>query len=156
MRLKIEEVVPGMKLAEPITNASGVTVMPTGIRLTPMFIARIRKWNIEALDVLVDKSRPDTAARRAATARKAAEAAHPRETPRDGERALTAEQEEFARATAVEISRPFVNVKTNPLMMSLRAAVIKELVAHGRRGIVNILRHPPDEPSASEPAPDGS
>ena len=144
-RLTIDQIAPGMKLAEPITNAGGVTLMPTGIRLTPMFIARIRKWNIDALDVLVEKSRPDPAARRAALARKNAEPA-PKQQPDDSiVFAPAAGQEEFIRATAGEVSRPFVNVKNNPAMMLLREAVIKGLIAHGKKGVVNILRHPPEE-----------
>lgn len=139
-RLTIDQLAPGMKLAEPITNASGVTLMPAGIRLTPMFIARIRKWNIEALDVLLEKRRPDTAAKRAALASKAAENARGG-TPAD---APGAQLEEFARRTALEISRPFVNVKNNPLMMQLRASVIKALVLHGAKGVANVLRHSPE------------
>ena len=128
-----------MKLAEPITNASGVTLMPAGIRLTPMFIARIRKWNIDALDVLLEKRRTDTAAARGAMVQKTGQAAQAADPAGEGE-APVAAQEDFARATALEISRPFVNVKSNSLMMQLRASVIKALVLHGANGVVNILR----------------
>jgi hypothetical protein len=158
MRLDIEQIMPGMKLAEPITNASGVTLMPAGIRLTPMFIARIRKWGIAALDVLVEKRPPDTAARRAALARKNAELAQKQKADgADGVDALTAEQEEFVRATVTEISRPFINVKNSPLMMQLRASAVRGLIAHGKSGVVNILRHPPVESAlAEETASDGT
>lgn len=142
MQVKVDEIVPGMTLAEPITNAGGVTLMPAGIRLTPMFIARIRKWNIETLDVFPEKPRsPDTAVRlRSSTSvrLRAAAAARPPPPPPQSEEAV-----EFARATALEISRPFVGVKSNALMMALRAAVIKKLVRHGKNGVVNILRRTP-------------
>ena len=137
VRLGIAQIAPGMKLAEAITNASGVTLMPAGIRLTPMFIARIRKWNIETLEVLVEKKRSSTTTMASLPVQQTPGQKQARE------QALTAEQEEFARATALEISRPFVNVKDNPVMMQLRAAVIRRLVQLGPQSPVNILRHPP-------------
>lgn len=126
-----------MKLAEPITNASGLTLMPAGIRLTPMFIARLQKWNIEAIDVIADKTddaRPP--------AGETTVTPKPRTRNEDGEYTITAEQEAFARAIATEISRNFVNVHDNPLMMQLRASAIKRLILHGPDGIINVLRRP--------------
>ncbi len=156
MQLKIDQIVPGMTLAEPITNGSGVTLMPAGIRLTPMFIARIRKWNIDTLDVFTEPRRPDTGVRRAPAARKAAEA-RPDDSgpdkPDGGENEVPGEREEFARATAIEISRPFVSVKSNPLMMQLRASVIKRLVLHGKNGTVNVIRRRPETQPQPSPQP---
>ncbi len=142
-----------MTLAEPITNGSGVTLMPAGIRLTPMFIARIRKWNIETLDVFTEPRRSDTTVKRAA-ARKNAEAPAAASGQENGEQDIPADREEFARATAIEISRPFVSVKANPLMMQLRAAVIRKLIAHGKNGIVNIMRRQPEQLIAGQPIPE--
>lgn len=156
VQLKIDQIVPGMTLAEPITNAGGVTLMPAGIRLTPMFIARIRKWNIGALDVIAEK-KPDPARPSDTVVIRRAEAAQAKQ--REAENPRPADREDFARRTALEISRPFVAVKTNPLMMQLRAAVIKKLVAHGMNGPVNVLRRAaeqaPAEPEQRENA-DGS
>ncbi len=131
-----------MKLAEPITNSGGITLMPAGIRLTPMFIARIKKWGIEFLDVIPDKKKDSTAATPAPTTVR----------PRTAE-TITADQEEFARAVVREISGPFVSVRDNETMMLLRASVLKRLIQHGRQGIVNILRRYPaesEEPPAEE------
>ena len=130
-----------MKLAEPITNSSGVTLMPAGIRLTPMFIARIKKWNIEALDVIVEKKKDIVVA---AAADEVA-GAKPRKDTKTPE-TLSAAQEEFARAIVREVSAPFINVRDNEIMMLLRASVIKRLIQHGRKGIVNQLRRPPGAP----------
>ncbi|MCC8107890.1 MAG: hypothetical protein LIQ30_02345 [Planctomycetes bacterium] len=132
-----------MKLAEPITNSGGITLMPAGIRLTPMFIARIKKWGIEFLDVIPDKKKENVAA---------AEPAPTTVRPRTAE-TIAADQEDFARAVVREISGPFVSVRDNETMMLLRASVLKRLIQHGRHGIVNVLRRYPaesDEPPAEE------
>lgn len=137
--LNIAQLSPGMKLAEPITNSAGITLMPAGIRLTPMFIIRLKKWNIESVQVLIDapqdkqerqeqpeqpEPRSPTRAVRAAT----------------GSNALSAEQETFARSVAEEVARCFVNLKDNPLMMQLRNVAIKRLVLHGQNGMLNVMR----------------
>ena len=146
IRLSIAQIGPGMKLAEAITNANGVTLMPAGIRLTPMFIARIKKWNIESLDVLVEKKAAQAALQNGGIL----PAARPYDDD-DEDDGMTEEQEAFARSLAIEVSRPFVNVRDNPLMLQLRAAVIRRLVAQGPDNIINVLRRPPDRP----PLPDG-
>lgn len=148
-----------MKLAEPITTPAGITLMPAGIRLTPMFLVRIKKWNVEELDVFVERSATSSSRRKkklseTQTQTKPAAQDSTRRTSSDTKtgagkktaprpsdtRTLTAAEEEFARSTAAEISRAFVNVKQNPTMMLLRVAVIKRLIMHGRDGVVNILR----------------
>lgn len=149
VRLSTEQITPGMKLGEPITNANGVTLMPSGIRLTPMFIARIRKWNIDFIDVYVDK-RPDGAADPLTEDTPEQPAADDKlpPAPEEGRSArltairLSGEQQDFARSVALDISRAFVNVKDNPLMMQLRTVVIKRLVMHGPEGVVNRMRRP--------------
>lgn len=130
--LSISQVSAGMRLAEPVTNANGITLMPAGIRLTPLFINRLKKWGIETLEVVAEKARETQSApapTRSTTSRTVS---------------LTAEQEEFARSIATEVSRWFVNVRNDELMMQLRSVVIKRLVAHGRRGFINLLRRKPD------------
>lgn len=135
--MPVSQISPGMKLAEPITNTNGLTLMPAGIRLTPMFIARLQKWNIEAVDVLADKQEDARPAAGETTV-----APKPRPRAEDGEYTITAEQEAFARTVAMEISRNFVNVRDNPLMVQLRASAIKRLILHGPDGIINVLRRP--------------
>lgn len=129
-RLDIEKVASGMILAEPVTNAGGVTLMPAGIRLTPMFILRLKKWNVVELDVFVEDRREE----------RPASAELRRSSHTTASLNLSAEQEELAREIAMDVSRRFVNVKENPLMMQLRVSAIKRLVAHGQTGLLNRLR----------------
>ncbi len=128
-RLNIARITPGMKLAEPVTNSAGITLMPAGIRLTPLFINRLQKWNVEALEVFVEKERESVRSTRVMRNRPASSP-----TTAIG---LTAEQEEFARQVATEVAKRFVNVKENPLMMELRAVAIRRLIAHGKDGPLN-------------------
>ncbi len=161
IRLPLAQITPGMKLAEPITNASGITLMPAGIRLTPMFISRIKKWNIEAIDVLIEK-RGDPESRALPGAgggtrvlRPAAALVRGKTRVIPSGNTLTAEQEEFARTVVKEISPPFSNLRDNDTMMQLRAAVIKKLIQEGRKSIVNKLRQlPQDPPPAGEKTED--
>lgn len=132
-----------MKLGEPITNANGVTIMPSGIRLTPMFIARIRKWNIDTIDILQEKKADAAAGDNgdAMTEKDQQEAqAQASQNTRVLSDRLSQEQAEFARTVALEVSRTFVNVKNDPLMMQLRTVAIKRLVHHGCNGVVNVMR----------------
>lgn len=140
VRLNINEITPGMKLAEPITNSSGVTLMPSGIRLTPMFIVRLKKWNIESLEVFVEKRRATVPV----------EGQRPRDTNTRVGVQMTAEQEEFARSIANDVSRRFVNVRENPLMMMLRNVAIKRLIAHGPDGMINVMRSQDEAASGTE------
>ncbi len=125
-----------MKLAEPILGAGGSTLMPAGIRLTPMFLARIRKWNIEALDVFADSAPADAAPEdTSASARRKAS------VRRSG--LVTGDREAFAHAVAADIARVFSNVRENPLMMQLRSIVIRHLVERGPDSSVGALRRGP-------------
>lgn len=125
-----------MRLAQAITNSAGVTLMPADIRLTPMFILRLKKWNVETVEVYSERPRHTTRIS-APAAGAPAGAASAATAPN-----MTAEQEQFARAIATEVSRWFVNVRDNPLMMMLRLSAIKRLVAHGPHGLLNLMRHP--------------
>ncbi len=141
-RLPIAQITPGMRLAEPVTNAGGITLMPAGLRLTPMFIARIRKWNIEAIDVVADASRgeADDAFSQGRAGKTTAVARRPGD---GGDEPLPEAQADFARAVAAEVSRVFVNVRKNPLMMQLRAIVIRRLARKGADSPINRLRRGP-------------
>lgn len=147
IRLEIAQITPGMKLAEPITNASGITLMPAGIRLTPMFIARIKKWNIGSLDVFVEKKQPDDESarpvQRSGTSIRTGRSRNGQAA--EQEMTLTEEQEQFARSVASEVSRAFVNMRNNPLMMMMRAVTIKRLVMAGPDAAINLLRRGPQD-----------
>ncbi len=133
-RLNLSQVTPGMKLAEPIANASGITLMPAGIRLTPMFIVRLQKWNIDTIEVFLDRPKEP-----ASSAPNQPRMARSSTSPNS----LSAAHGEFAREIIEEVNVWFSNVRENPLMMVLRGIAIKRLVAHGRTGIINAMRHPP-------------
>jgi hypothetical protein len=138
IRLKVAEITPGMKLAEPIANAGGVTLMPSGIRLTPMFISRIKKWNIDTICVFLDKTKVESHATSVRTS--SSSTVHRRKTE-DG--VVPEAQEQFARAVATEVARIFVDVRDNELMMRLRALVIRRLVAKGPDSSIHSLRRGP-------------
>ncbi|MCL2001210.1 MAG: hypothetical protein FWG74_07225 [Planctomycetes bacterium] len=131
-RLNMADIMPGMKLAEPVTNRAGITLMPAGIKLTPLFINRLQKWKVEALDVFVEKeSRPPSLADRQQN--------NPESVPRTG---LTAEQNDFSRQIAAEISGRFANVQDNPLMLELQKAATKLLIAYGSDSPINSMFRP--------------
>ncbi len=140
-RLSIAQVTPGMKLAEPITNAGGITLMPAGIRLTPMFIARIKKWNMDAVEVFVDKIHADAPDETAPGKTAVLAKSSVRAQKDDG--AVSESLEQFARAVATDVAKVFVNVRDNPLMMQLRAIAIRRLVGAGPEAAVNSLRRGP-------------
>lgn len=142
VKLDIEQVTSGMKLAEAVVNSAGVTLMPAGIRLTPIMINHLKKWGVASLEVLVEKTSVTRKGESGTTKRVAAAGTGV---------GLTAEQEEFARAIASEVAGWFVNVRENPLMVQLRNVVIRKLIAHGRDGMINVMRRN-ESPAAEEGA----
>lgn len=142
-KLTIDQITPGMKLAEAVTNAAGVTLMPAGIRLTPMFINRLKKWNIASLSVFVDRVRTGktdvTPVQRASAPAASAPAT-----------AAMPQPDEFARQIAREVAGWFINLRDNPLMMQLRNTAIKRLVAHGKNGMINVMRKAARDESGGE------
>lgn len=131
-RVNVSNLNPGMKLAENIANASGITLIPVGVRLTPMFISRLEKWGIEAVDILVEEKE---AKEEVANPASLALAAMPN---------ASTEQREFMEAITAEVAQTFANVRDNPLMMQLRAVAIKKLVANGPNGCLAAIRMDPD------------
>jgi hypothetical protein len=116
-----------------------------------MFIARIKKWNITALEVFADKV-PDGAAE-GGTAEKTADSVRIRPASRSST-SISRSKEEFARNIAAEVAKVFSGVRDNQLMMNLRSAVIRRLVAKGPRSTINELRRgPPDEAPLPLPLP---
>ena len=140
-RLNLSQVTPGMKLAEPITNAGGVTLMPAGIRLTPMFIVRLKKWDIDTIEVFLDEPKEKTHA--ASSQTKSVKQSNTSSI------ALAEAQSEFAKAIVDDVNVWFSNVRENQLMMELRAVAIKRLVAHGPNGMINRMRHPEEAGNAT-------
>jgi hypothetical protein len=128
-----------MKLAEPITNAGGITLMPAGIRLTPMFIARIKKWNIDTLEVFADKVGGDAPEENAS----GKTAILAKSSARRDDGTVSEPLEQFARAVATDVAKVFVSVRDNPLMMQLRALAIRRLVGAGPNSPINSLRRGP-------------
>ncbi len=134
-----------MKLAEPITNAGGSTLMPAGVRLTPMFLARLKKWNIDSVEVFVEIIHGDPPGDSPVGADGAP---RPRHTTsirkqRSGDGATAGAQEQFARSVAAEVARVFTNVRENPLMTQLGNIVIKRLVDKGPDSSITALRRGP-------------
>lgn len=145
-----------MKLGKAIVNRNGLTIMPVGTRLTPMYIDRIRKWKIERLEIIKESvHEAEIAHKKKATARFKTNS----DTLSDQETAaLSAASDnansapttvqpgkqpdlDFVRSVASAISPAFANVKQNPLMMQLRTIVIKRLVMHGPEGLLNVMRN---------------
>ncbi|MDR3077990.1 MAG: hypothetical protein LBV15_04420 [Planctomycetota bacterium] len=137
VRLRLEEITPGMRLAEALTDSSGVTLIPGGIRLTPMFISRISKWGLTHLEVRAEDVEAEGAPAKA-TGPVAQNAGK-----------LPPEMDEFVRAIAEDVSSRFVNVKGNPLMARLRVAAVRGLVAHGKTGWLNLMRQKAKEKDKS-------
>jgi hypothetical protein len=132
----MSRVAAGMILAEDIANASGVTLMPSGIRLTPMFINRLAKWGVETL--LVDVPRAEASGE--AEQKPPGTAGSRVFTGKSVRMPSTPEQEEFVKKVAREVSVWFQNVHEDPLMMQLRVIAIRKLVSLGPDSLLNQLR----------------
>lgn len=131
MKLALAQVTPGMKLAKAVANAQGVTLMPAGIRLTPMFIARMQKWGLTELDVMVEEA-PEAVQSEAEAAMQQLAASHAE---------ASQEKRDFMRRIATEVAQRFTSVEDSPLMQQCRTMFVKKLIDHGPTGIVNRLRH---------------
>ena len=135
-KLKISDLTPGMKLGENITNELGVTLMPMGIRLTPMFISRLAKWNVESVMVLVEDQEEDEEKQLQPSNKK--NSTNPLVAAKVD---TSVEQQEFIKEVSQEVGIWFSDIKDHPLMMQLRSIALKKLVADGRRGRLRALRH---------------
>jgi len=110
--IKAADLKPGMKLAQPLKDISGRTLLKEGAELTEQYIGRIRSWGFEELDV-----------------HGAGEAAPP--PPVIGYRV---EGRSYAEVAA-EVERRFSLSAADPTLARVKAAIlarIKELVVlHG-------------------------
>lgn len=132
-KVAVKNLVPGMRLAEKITNSSGITVIPSGVRLTPLFINRLTKWGLESVDVVVD----DTTVTDKSSALKHGTTTNIAINTKTGSSAAL---QEFAKDITVEVTNRFKNLADDELMMRLRSIVLKKLIADGPNGKLNRLR----------------
>lgn len=123
-----------MRLAEKITNSSGITVIPSGVRLTPLFINRLTKWGIENVEVVVD----DTTVTVRSAAFKHGTTTNVAINAKVGSSVAL---QEFARDINMEVTNRFKNLTDDELMMRLRSIVLKKLIADGPNGKLNRLRN---------------
>lgn len=137
----IDAIKPGMRLAKPLLDSGGATLLPAGIRLTPIFASRIRKWGITAIEV---ESR-ETRAALSPSGRSIASI--PAAAP-----APELEKNPLAEQIAREVESRFVNVADDALMMRLRDIAIRRLVAAGRKGVFAFV-HGQTGDSADRPCP---
>ena len=128
-KVRVANLAPGMKLAENIANSSGITLMPEGVRLTPMFIAKLSKWGIEEVEIQVDAD--EARSRVGSHITNPGIAAMPN---------ASVEQREFVEAVSMEVAETFANVVDNPLMMQLRKIALKKRVADGPNGLLASFR----------------
>ncbi|MDR1533522.1 MAG: hypothetical protein LBU64_00255 [Planctomycetota bacterium] len=126
--LSIGNVTPGMKLAEPLVNSEGTILMPAGIRMTPIFVNRLKKWGFGSIKVEVEN---DSAS--VSPGGGAIEAESYRNT-------MTPEEIRFADYVRAEMSSRFQNMVDNPVMSSLCGVVTRLIINNGSKGVLNSLR----------------
>lgn len=125
--ITISQATSEMRLTKPVTNASGMVLMPEGVRLTPIFIDRLKKWGVQTLEITSDTEASDIPV--------AAPAVGFAASPVDD-----AGRKAFAEELARDVARRFGTVATIPIMAQLRAIVGKQLFEHGPNGMLNRMR----------------
>lgn len=133
--IDISQATSDMKLIKPVTNASGMVLMPEGIRLTPIFIDRLKKWGVQTVEVMTEKDESPAAPVPQADARAS------------GPTRILEADRGFAQRITGDVAKRFVLCKDYPLMMQLRTIVAKHLFQHGPKGMLNTIRFD----SAAEP-----
>lgn len=142
-KIPIDQVSPGMRLAEPIRNSSGVTLMPAGTRLAPMFIDRLKKWYVSEVTVAVEDKSGSTTHLRSGSTSTSISGRYPTRTvtSMDGK-----ETDEFSLGIIRDLNRRFANVQDNPLMVILRDIAARKLIALGPDSFLNLVHQiAPDE-----------
>ncbi len=132
--METKNLVPGMRLAEKITNSSGITVIPSGVRLTPLFINRLAKWGIESVEISID----ETTVTEKSVALKHGTTTNIAINTKTGN---SVQLQEFVRDITSEITTRFKNLANDELMMRLRSIALKKLVSDGPNGKLNRLRN---------------
>ena len=125
--------VSGLRLAEKITNSSGITVIPFGVRLTPLFINRLAKWGIDSVDVIVS----ETTVTESSVTLKHGTTTNIAINAKTGNSVAL---QEFARDVTAEVTLRFKNLQDDELMMRLRSIALKKLIADGPHCKLNRLR----------------
>lgn len=123
--IDISQATSDMKLTKPVVNASGMVLMPEGIRLTPIFIDRLKKWGVQTVDIVTEKEEAPAAASQGRVS---------------GPTRVTEVDRDFAQRVAEDVAKRFVYCKDNPLMAQLRVIVARQLFYHGSRGMLNVMR----------------
>ncbi len=135
----VSEVTPNMKLAEPIVNASGMTMIPRGVRLTPIFISRLVKWGIVEVEILVE----DSAGQAQTSTSRRGKSTTTSTSVGGGD--VGADLIKFVAKIKSEVDEVFSNMSDNPLMLALKTLVIKKLIADGPNGRLDLLRNATSE-----------
>ncbi len=52
--VSVDEIVPGMKLTDPVINRYGQVVLAAGIELQPHHIGRLKTWGVTLVSVVAD------------------------------------------------------------------------------------------------------
>ena len=114
--LPIEQVQPGMTLAEPISDRAGRVIVAAGMKLSPVVISRLGKWNVEAVTVEVE----ETSVHRPVGG---------------GESAPAGEETAEISARMARLECVFARAGENPVMVALHELARKHLAAWtGRLG----------------------
>ena len=122
--IDVDAIRPGMLLAKPLLDSRGGILLPAGIRLTPIFASRIRKWGIAVIEVESHDTRV---------------ALSPNDRtivpPPEAAPAPEPERDPLAEQFVGEVDERFINVADNALMMTLRGIVIRRLLADGGKRV---------------------
>jgi len=122
-RIPIEEVQPGMTLAEPISDRTGRVIVAAGMKLSPVVISRLGKWNVASVTVEVE----ETSVHAPVGGGEAAGAA-------DGAAPSTSESAEISERM-IRLEHVFARAGENPVMVALHELARKHLAAWtGRLG----------------------
>ena len=143
-RISVSEAKAGMVLARPIVDQQGRVIVNAGTKLSQLYIARLERWGVQELHVEDDPVRratapalsapePEAAARLRTSGASEGSKAAAREPAPVAARALPPGVYRGADLAA-RIERTFSRVEDDPLMVALRGAVSRQLLAGGRDG----------------------
>ena len=117
-QLSIGEVQPGMTLAEPISDRTGRVIVAAGMKLSPVVISRLGKWNVASITVDVEEAAGAPAPGSAA-----------------GEEAPVGTETAEISARMARLECVFARAGENPVMVALHELARKHLAAWtGRLG----------------------
>ncbi len=54
--VSVDEIVPGMKLADPVTNRYGQVILAAGIELRPQHIGGLKTWGVTLVPVIAESN----------------------------------------------------------------------------------------------------